>query len=346
MMGWQVSHMVRLIDDLLDASSLSAGKLALQRAPVTLQQVADAALEASMPVLQAYEHRVELQCPPEPLWLHVDLTRLAQVVGNLLNNAAKYTPRGGVVRLVLETDAANTQALLKVCDNGIGIAPKMLDEVFEMFAQAGQHSPSQQGSGLGVGLALARSIVALHHGSVHAHSEGPGLGSEFTVVLPLAAAPGLAAETQCPLRAHDHINDNPSDNHEGPGCASATPATAGRRVLVVDDNRDAADSLSMLISLLGHEVRTAYDAGQALAAVRGWDAHIAFIDFGMPGMDGHMLARALRAQAAAMMLVAVTGWGAAQDESRSREAGFDLHLTKPVALDAVEAAVARTAAPA
>lgn len=322
MMNRQLTHMVRLIDDLLDVARISAGKMTLRREWVTLQSVADTAVEASRPAIDAASHRLEIRRADAPAWVHADPTRLAQVVGNLLNNACKYTPAGG--RIVLALERKGDRAVLSVTDDGIGIPPAMLSEVFQMFAQVNTTLNRAEG-GLGIGLALARSVIELHDGTIEAASPGLGGGSCFTVTLP----------------AVDRVPVDPAAARvAGDGTLANAPRDAsGLRVLVVDDNRDAADTLAALLQLDGHDVRLAYDGIQARTAVDGWPLQVAFVDIGMPGLDGYEVARHLRGGTAKRQptLVAVTGWGTAQDELRSRRAGFDHHLTKPVSAEALRA---------
>ncbi len=316
MMERQVEHMVRLVDDLLDVSRIMRGKVQLRREPVELATAVARAVETSQPVIDAEGHRLTVSLPPEPLWVHGDLVRLAQVVSNLVNNAAKYTERGGQISLaaVREVD----EAVLRVRDTGIGIAPELLPRLFDMFFQAERRTKDSQG-GLGIGLSLVRGLVELHGGSVEARSAGPGQGSEFVVRLPLL---------ERDERSSDRRNRSGQES-EG--------KLAPRRVLVVDDNVDAADSLAMLLRLQGQEVAVAYDGPSALAKAEADPPAIAFLDLGMPRMDGYELARAFRARPAlkGVLLVALTGWGQPEDRQRTREAGFDHHLVKPVEADAL-----------
>jgi PAS domain S-box-containing protein len=302
----QVAHMGRLVDDLLDTARISSGKLLLRRQRVELAAVVAAALETSRPALDAAGHRLETRMPAAHALVDADLTRLAQVLSNLLNNAAKYTPPGGRIELCVEQSGAD--ALITVADNGLGFPPDLSQQLFEPFAQ---WAPAEHAApGLGIGLALVRGIVELHGGTASASSEGPGKGSRFEVRLPLAAAAPGAAQ-----RAPD-----------------APPvAPPGVRVLVADDNRDAADTLCRLLALYGYEVRSAYDGGAALETCESFLPHAAVLDIGMPGRNGYDVARALRERRGdGIRLVAVSGWGSEADVQRAREAGFDHHLTKPV----------------
>jgi len=308
MMERQLSHMVRLIDDLLDVSRITGGKVVLRREPLPLHAVLEQAAEASRPLLDAAGHSFQMQLPEAPLWVHADLSRLCQVVTNLLTNAAKYTPEGGQVNLVL--DREQDWGRIRVSDNGLGIPPAVLGEVFNMFTQVNRTLHRSQG-GLGVGLSLVKQLVEKHGGTVHAYSEGLGRGSTFTVRLPLAVqTPDIVPRLQ----------------------AAAPYAGPSLRILVVDDNQDAADSLALVLAADGHLTKVAYSAAQALTIVRGFTPQIAFLDIGMPEVSGHDLAKALRADASfsGMKLVALTGWGEDADRLRSREAGFDMHVTKPI----------------
>jgi len=308
MMERQLAQMVRLIDDLLDVSRITSGKIALRREPVALAAVLEQAVEAARPFLDAAGHTFDMEITPVPLWVNADVSRLCQVVSNLLTNAAKYTPEGGRVRLVL--DREETWARIRVIDDGLGIPPHVIDEVFDMFTQINRTLHRAQG-GLGVGLSLVRQLVEMHDGVVQAHSAGLGQGSVFTVRLPVVAA-----------------------DSKGRGRAEAPAAYCGPalRILVVDDNRDAADSLALVLGGSGHEARVAYSADEALRVARELSPQVAFLDIGMPGISGYELARMLRADAdfTQLRLVALTGWGEDADRARSREAGFDLHVTKPI----------------
>jgi PAS domain S-box-containing protein len=301
----QVMHMARLVDDLLDVARITSGKLLLRKERVTLGAVVGAALETSRPTLDAFRHRLAALTPAADAVIEADPTRLAQVVSNLLDNAAKYTPPGGAIEL--RAERAGNEALISVADNGIGFAPELAERLFEPFAQ---WAPAgQAATGLGIGLSLVRGVVELHGGSVRAASEGPGKGSRFEVRLPLAAAPAEGA-----ARAPE----------PAPG------ARGGMRVLVADDNRDAADTLCRVLSLYGYEVRAAYDGNAALEICESFEPQAAVLDLGMPLRSGYDVARELRARRGpGMRLIALTGWGGENDARRAREAGFDHHLTKP-----------------
>ena len=314
-MGRQLDHLVLLVDDLLDVARIQRGQVELRREPVDLATVIEAAIETSMPLIQAARHAFDLQLPAAPLPLLADPTRLTQVISNLLNNAARYTPKGGRIALVASRDG--DEAVVTVSDNGIGIAPDALESVFRMFTQVGQ--AQQPGSGgLGIGLSLVRSLVELHGGSVRADSAGTNAGSVFTVRLPLTGKP---------------VPDVPQ-------VATAAPAQAlpSRSILVVDDNRDAAETLAALLSMLGHSAPVANDGHQALRMLPGLMPDVIFLDLGMPGMSGYEVASRIRAEAryAAVRLVALTGWGGETDRERTAQAGFDAHLTKPATVEAIE----------
>jgi signal transduction histidine kinase len=303
----QVQKMTRLVDDLLDASRISQGKLKLQKQPIDLNAVVAHAVEASRPFIEGRRHRLEVAQAPVPIWVDVDATRLEQVLCNLLNNAAKYTEPGGRVWLTVER--AGEQAVVSVRDTGIGIRPDMLPRVFELFAQEGR-SPDQAGAGLGIGLTLVRNLVELHGGSVTVHSEGPGKGSEFRVRLPVReTAP------------EEPVESTPEK-----------PPASQRRILIVDDNVDSAQSCALLLQLQGHTTRVAHDGPEALEAARAFRPEVVLLDIGLPkGMSGHDVARALRQQpdTESALLIALTGYGLEEDHLQSREAGFDHHLTKP-----------------
>jgi PAS domain S-box-containing protein len=309
MMDRQLQQMVRLIDDLLEVSRITRGKIQLNREPIDLEAALQSAIEVSKPLIDAAGHTLSIDIPPHSLTVDGDLTRLAQVFGNLLNNAAKYTNSGG--HIWLKATVTGDRVRVSVRDTGIGIAPTMLPRIFEMFAQVDHSSQHTQG-GLGIGLCIAKRLVEMHGGSLDARSEGIGAGSEFTVELPLRSTPIESL--------------HPS------GADSAWPvAHRALRVLVADDNADAAASLSMILKMNGHEVRTAFDGREALQIVESFQPNVALLDIGMPHVDGYELCRRLRQQAFGrdMLIVALTGWGQAEDKLRSEQAGFDEHLVKP-----------------
>ena len=319
----QARHMVRLIDDLLDLSRISRGIIVLQRETMPLAQAIASAIETSRPLLDGRGHRLVVEPLDDTLLVEGDPTRLAQVFSNLLNNAARYTEPGGEVRVAMRRE--DGQALVAVSDTGIGIAPEHLDAVFEMFVQA-DGSPEGSG-GLGIGLTLVRQLVELHGGSVAASSEGRGHGSCFSVRLPLAGAASAPAR---PTPA-----------------AQPAAVVAARRVLLVDDNADAAEALAVALTLDGHTVAVAHDGPQALALAPLFRPELVLLDIGLPGLNGYEVARRLRAMPGGdrLQLVAITGWGQAEDRQRARAAGFDLHLTKPVDQERLRASLAGPPAP-
>jgi two-component system CheB/CheR fusion protein len=304
----QVRQMARLLDDLLDVSRITRGQVTLRLEPVELAAVVAGAVETCRPLVDARSHTLNVELPAEPVRLRADSARLTQVLANLLVNAAKYTESGGRINLTAARDDGDV--VISVRDNGPGIAPDMLRHVFELFAQADRTLDRSQG-GLGIGLTLVKRLVELHGGSVEAHSGGPGQGSEFVVRLPALSA--TAAPPATPPNGHA--------THVGP-----------RRILLVEDNPDAARSLAILLRLDGHDVRVAADGPQALAAAAEHPPEVVLCDLGLPGMDGYAVATALRGNPATarVRLVALTGYGQEADRRRSAAAGFDLHLTKPV----------------
>jgi signal transduction histidine kinase/DNA-binding response OmpR family regulator len=317
MLERQVSHMVRLVDDLLEVSRITTGKVQLRREPVHLENVLQEAAESSRAAMEAGRHQLHLELPPGPLLLLADPVRLAQVVSNLLNNAAKYTDPGGHIHLAAWREG--TQAVIAVRDNGIGIPAPLLGKVFDLFIQVDRQGRRGQG-GLGIGLTLVRSLVEMHGGSVDARSGGHGMGSEFRVRLPLPEhAPPPAPGQQ-------------------PACSAAADRGSFGRILVVDDNEDAADTLATLLRLLGAEVEIARDGPGALAMHAVFRPEIVLLDIGLPGMDGFEVARRIRARHGRdqVVLIALTGWGQEEDLKRSREAGMDHHLVKPVNFDTLE----------
>jgi PAS domain S-box-containing protein len=310
MAGRQVAHMARLLEDLLDMARIRQGRVELRHQPVDVAELLARTADAVRPQAEERRHEFTTSPPPAPLRVHGDITRLEQVLVNLLNNACKYTDPGGHLHLSAERDGA--EAVIRVRDDGIGIAPEMLGRVFDMFVQVERRLDRAQG-GVGIGLTLVKKLVELHGGSVEVRSEGVGRGSEFAVRLPV-----LADTTAAPARKKAE--------------SWPTIGLPDRRVLVVDDNEDAADSLAILLRLAGQNVRAAYDGPTALRLAEEFRPDLALIDIGMPGMDGHEVARKLRATFAPdrLTLIALTGWGHEDDRRRSREAGFDHHLVKPV----------------
>jgi CheY-like chemotaxis protein/two-component sensor histidine kinase len=305
----QVQQMTRLVDDLLDVSRISRGKIELRKEQVDLARVVSSAVEASRPLIEKWGHELTVTIPPEPLQLDADLTRLSQVLSNLLNNAAKYTDHGG--RISLTAEQQNAQVVIRVKDTGIGIPPEMLQRIFEMFKQVDRSRERAEG-GLGIGLTLVQRLVEMHGGSVEAHSPGPGQGSEFVLRLPLAFE---VARPQAPKPAPE---------------SAAAPVTC--RILVVDDNQDSADSLAILLRSMGNEVRTAYDGFDGVCLAAEFQPDIVLLDIGLPTMNGYQAARQIREQPSGQdrTLIALTGWGQNEDRRRSNEAGFDHHLTKPI----------------
>ncbi|MCO5165615.1 MAG: PAS domain-containing protein [Planctomycetes bacterium] len=311
----QAEHLTRLVDDLLEVSRITSGKIRLKREPVALDAVVARAVEASRPMLEARRHVLDVTAPDRPLRCEGDPIRLAQVLANLLNNAAKYTPEGGRVTLGLARDGV--EAVITVRDTGPGIPPEMLEKVFELFTQVDRSLDRAQG-GLGIGLTLARRLVELHGGSLRARAGSPPPGAELVVRLPLLADPPAPAAPA------------PADAPEG----------AGRRVLVVDDNVDAADTLAELLGVYGHAARAVHDGARALEAAREAPPEVVLLDIGLPGMNGYEVARRLRAEHPRVVLVALTGYGQDDDVRRCREAGFDHHRVKPVDVAALVALLA------
>ena len=310
----QVKQMTRMVDDLLDVSRITRGKVVLQKEPIELEVVVDLAVEASRPLIEDCHHHLSVTLPPHPVLLEVDPARMAQVLSNLLNNAAKYTEEGGDIALTAVQ--RGREVVIGVRDNGIGIPPELLPHVFDMFTQADQTLSRSRG-GLGIGLTLVRSLVEMHHGGVSAQSEGPGRGSEFTVRLPVAAAAPNLPDADHPAA-------------EGPGLRLPR-----RRILVVDDNENNATSLGVLLRTMGQDVDEAYDGLTALELARRHRPDVILLDIGLPGMDGYEVARRCREEKdlEQTMLVAMTGYGKAEDRRRSQEAGFNVHLVKPVNLE-------------
>jgi PAS domain S-box-containing protein len=322
----QVHHLVRLVDDLLDVSRIMRDKIELRKEPVDLADVVARAVEAARPVIDARGQDLTVRLPPEPVRLEADPVRLAQVVGNLLNNSAKFTAGAG--RIALTAAREGEEVVVRVRDTGVGIPADLLPQVFDAFVQADRSLDRSQG-GLGIGLTLVRRLVELHGGRAEAHSAGPGQGSEFVVRLPARKDEGGRRKDESEGRSDSSFLLPPS-------------SLPRRRVLVVDDNVDAADSLALLLRLAGHDVRVAHDGPSALEAARAERPDAVFLDLGMPGMDGYEVARRLRQESGldGVRLVALTGWGQDEDRRRTQEAGFDQHLVKPAGLAAVQAVLA------
>jgi signal transduction histidine kinase/CheY-like chemotaxis protein len=311
----QIQQLSRLLDDLLDVSRIAEGKVVLKKQNVNLGSIVSEAVQMSQPLMSSRQIRLSVALPPDDLWMHGDPARLVQIVANLLNNAAKYTDRGGQVWISAQRDAG--EAVLRVRDTGAGISADLLPHIFDLFTQAEWPSDRSQG-GLGIGLTLVRKLVELHGGSIVAKSEGPGQGSEFIVRLPvLAVIPAVVLEKQ---------GDQPPKN-----------SLPRRRVLVVDDNIDAAQTLAMLLKLQGQEIQVAYDGLSALQVAESFHPEVVLLDIGLPRMDGYEVARRLREQVGAdrVLLAALTGYGQDEDRRRSTAAGFNVHLVKPVSPEAL-----------
>ncbi len=323
----QVGHMARLLDDLLDISRITRGTLEIRRTTVALAKIVEDAVEMARPLFDARRHTLEVELPAEPLWLDADPLRIAQVLGNLLTNAAKFTDVGG--RITLTAAREGSDVALSVTDSGIGLAPETLQNIFQMFVQAAPPLERTE-SGLGIGLALAKALVDLHGGQITAESDGVGHGTTIRVRLPLAAAQGDESAA-APLTA---ARDEPAEN---PGL-----------VLIADDNRDAADSFAALLRLAGHRVVTVNDGAAAIAEIERSRPRVALLDIGMPGKTGYDVAAHVRAQpwGAEIALVATTGWGQATDRAHALAVGFDEHWVKPVdATRAIEFCNAKLASP-
>jgi signal transduction histidine kinase len=316
MMDRQLSHLVRLVDDLLDVSRVSQGKVELRKAQIALSELIKTAVEASSPLIGAGRHELILDLPDAEVWLDADLTRLSQVISNLLNNAAKYTPEGG--RIVVSARRDGKDVLISVSDNGIGIPADMLPRVFDLFAQVRDNLDRSRG-GLGIGLALVKQLVEMHGGSIAAESAGPGKGSSFRLRLPVVeASPALsvAAEPPSPVSRQD----------------------AKLKVLVVDDNFDVAQTTGWMIEAIGHDYRMVHESKLAVQTAREYRPDAILLDINMPGMDGYAVCRALREQTLFddTVIIAQTGWGQTQDRASTGESGFNHHLTKPVNMDRLE----------
>ncbi len=305
----QTQAMTRLIDDLMDISRINQGKIELKREQIQLAKIVQGAVETSRPLIEEMGHKLTVTLPPVHVIVDADLTRLAQVFLNLLNNAAKYTERGG--RIDLRAELQGSDVVMSVTDTGIGIPADKLPTLFEMFSQVEVALSRSQG-GLGIGLCLVKRLVEMHGGSVEAKSGGPGQGSEFVVRLP------IVVEQTYPSQASDD--------------SDKVQPTSDLRILVVDDNRDAAESLAMLLKMMGNDIHTAYDGEEAVAAAGKFRPHVVLCDIGLPKLNGYEACRQMKAQAwdKKMILIAVTGWGQDNDRRKSQEAGFDHHMVKPV----------------
>jgi signal transduction histidine kinase len=316
MMDRQLSHLVRLVDDLLDVSRVSQGKVELRKEQIALSELLKTAVEASNPLISAGRHELILDLPDAEVWLDADLTRLSQVVSNLLNNAAKYTPEGG--RIVLSARREHDEVLISVSDNGIGIPSEMLPRVFDLFTQVRDNLDRSRG-GLGIGLALVKQLVEMHGGAIAAESAGRGKGSSFGLRLPVVEAAPVATgatESPSPVALQD----------------------ARLKVLVVDDNFDVAQTTGWMVEAIGHEYRLVHESKLAVETAREYLPDAILLDINMPGMDGYAVCRALREQSLFedTVIIAQTGWGQIQDRASTGESGFDHHLTKPVNMDRLE----------
>ena len=314
MMERQVNHMVRLVDDLMEVSRITRGKIGLRKEPVAIAAIIEGAVETSRPLIEARGHRLELEVASEPLAIEGDPVRLTQVVANLLNNAAKYTDPGGRISLTVRREGA--AVVISVVDTGTGIPPEMLRRVFDLFTQGERNAERVEG-GLGIGLTLVKNLVEMHGGTVAAFSEGTGRGSEFVVRLPLSSSAESASSSDA------SVGPDPVLRH---------------RVLVVDDNHDAADSLGTLLEMLGADVHVVYNGPDAIEAIRTYRPSVVLLDIGMPGMDGYEVARRIRklSEPQDVTLIALSGWGQDEDRQRSQRAGFDYHLVKPADASALE----------
>ncbi|HYI87429.1 MAG TPA: response regulator [Burkholderiales bacterium] len=318
----QVSLLARLVEELLDVSRISQGKIALKKEPVELSRIISHSVETARPLIDARAQTLTVSVPPAPVWLSADFARLSQVVANLLNNAAKYTGEGG--RIELTADAGEGEATISVRDNGTGIEAALLPKVFDLFVQGDRALDRGQG-GLGIGLTLVKRLVELHDGTVAVASDGANRGSTFSVTLPCISAvePQRPAPSVIPFKASSEVY--------------------GRRVLVVDDNVDAAESTAAFLRLEGHEVKAVHDGLQALASLKVFDPHVVVLDIGLPGLDGYAVARQLRERGdtSHVLLIALTGYGQKEDRARAAAAGFDYHYVKPADPREIQAAIER-----
>lgn len=307
----QVLQMARLVDDLLDVSRITSGKIRLQTKPMNLLEAVTLAVEASHPLIVERQHQLSVSTPPGSVWIEGDLARIAQALTNLLNNAAKYTENGGQIHISVRE--AGTNALISIGDTGIGIPPEMLPAVFDWFMQD-ERTLDRASGGLGIGLTLCRTLVEMHHGAVTAHSEGPGQGSIFTITLPTCTVPEA------------HLDASGGSDVDAPDAFQPS------KTLIVDDNSDAADTLALLLQTAGHEVLVAYDGLSGVTLANDFLPDVVILDIGLPGLDGYGVAERLRQSTfhRDVVLVALSGYGQLQDTERSKQAGFDLHLVKPV----------------
>jgi CheY-like chemotaxis protein/two-component sensor histidine kinase len=314
-MDRQLSHLVRLVDDLLDVSRVSQGKIELRKTRIALSEVIKTAVDASNPLIIAGRHELKLDMPDAPVWLDADLMRLSQVVSNLLNNAAKYTPEGGAI--LLSTRREGNEAVVTVSDNGVGIPSDMLPRVFDLFTQVRDNLDRSHG-GLGIGLALVKQLVELHGGSITAESAGPGKGSAFRLRLPVDLAPASPDVTEPDSRLLPH--------------------KAALKVLIVDDNVDVAQTMGWMLEAIGHDYRMVHEGKLAVPMAQDYRPDAILLDIGMPGMDGYAVCRALREQTLFddTVIIAQTGWGQTQARAAPGESGFNHHLVKPVTMDRLE----------
>jgi two-component system, sensor histidine kinase len=310
----QVAHLTRLVDDLLDVSRITQGRIELQRRPLNLASVIQQAMESVEPLMRDKRHKVQVAIRTGDLHVDGDSARLVQCVTNILTNSAKYTDPDGDIRVEAMRDGPD--AVITISDNGVGIPAELLPQIFELFVQSDRTLDRSQG-GLGIGLSVVRRLIEMHGGTVDAHSDGQGLGARFTLRLPRVKA------------SHDAAVDLPID------------AVEARRILIVDDNADAADSLALLLEMDGHTTRSVYGSLAALESARAFDPHVVLLDIGLPGMDGYEVARRMRARGSKAQIVALTGYGQRDDQVRSRDAGFDAHLVKPVDLQLLREEIGR-----
>jgi len=315
MMERQVNHMVRLVDDLMEVSRITRGKIKLHKETVDLAEILVNAIETSRPLIDKERHQLNINLPTEALKVEADGVRMAQIITNILNNAAKYTPEGGHIWLRVWREGS--EAIISVRDNGIGIPGDMLPKVFDLFTQVSRNTHRAQG-GLGIGLTLVQTLVKLHGGSIEVHSKGINQGSEFLVRLPL-------------VEAMAHLDNRIQD-------IGQPDYKTFQRILAVDDNRDAVDSLAMLLKQMKADVVTVYDGQTALDTIKSYRPSVVLLDIGMPGMDGFEVARRMRQlpEGKDIILIAMTGWGQEEDRRQSEEAGFNDHLVKPVDLSVLK----------
>jgi PAS domain S-box-containing protein len=318
----QLLQLVRLTDDLLDVTRINRDRMELRRERIDLRAVVQSAVESARPHVEGAGHWLTVRLPPKAVWLEADLTRLAQAISNLLINAVKYTERGG--RIGIAASVQDDVAVVSVTDTGVGIPPELLPQVFDMFTQL-DHSLDRARGGLGIGLALARRLVEMHGGTIEACSEGAGRGSSFNIRLPVIAQ-GTSEEQHRERTIH------------------AAAVSAARRILIAEDDSDAAEMLRMMLAYTGHDVRVAMDGIQAVSLADEFKPHVALLDIGMPRMDGYETARVLRqTHGGDIVLVALTGWGQDEDKARALAAGFDHHVTKPADPDVLQRLIAAVA---